>query len=149
MSKYHKMMDEALMFLLQSLTDDNEPFGVIVSQTDDWEFPLPKELVVDKPIFLKISGWALEQSCVEKERLYIRIAFGDNENSKYFHPGEIFAVLDAEGKPLYQRVFTTEMKKPEYTLKSLIGMPPNDAPVGVKNSMDAMMKNNPKIFKRE
>jgi hypothetical protein len=149
MNKYHKIMDEALMQLLEALSNDQEPYGVVVSPDDNWEFPLPKEIAGVKPILLNISGWTLEQSYVEKNSLYLKVAFGDDENSKRFSPGDILAVLDKDGRQLYQRVFITEERKPEYTLKSLIGMPPNDAPDGVKNSMDAMRRNNPDAFKKE
>jgi len=147
MSKYTDIMDEALMSLLRELTNDCVPFNIVISSTDNWEFPLPKNLVAEKHILLSVTGWALEQTYVVDGELYVRLAFGDNENSKYIKPGEIFVVMDDARAPLYQRVFETEMKKKTYTLKSLIGMKPNVDPAGLKNSMDTIKRHNKDKFK--
>lgn len=147
MSKYTDIMDEALMSLLHSLTEDRTPFNIVIASTDDWEFPLPKGITAEKHILLSVTGWALEHSYVDNGELYVRLAFGNNENSKYIKPGEILVVMDDAGSPLYQRVFRTEAKKRTFTLKSLMDMKPNADSSRVKNSMDAMKRNNKDKFK--
>jgi len=148
MSKYTDIMDEALMSLLRELTNDCVPFNIVISSTDNWEFPLPKNLVAEKYIFLSVAGRDLEQAYVDNGELYLRLAFGDYENSKYIKPGEILAVMDDTRAPIYQRVFETEIKKKKtYTLKSLIGMKPNVDHAGLKNSMDTIKRHNKDKFK--
>ena len=142
-------MEDSLIGLVGELVKDQAPFHIVVSTTDDWEFPLDPKITKVKSMVLSISGWALEQAYLdENNMLYIRLAFGDSENSKAFYFSEIHAVLDQQQMPLYQRVFDSTIKKEEYTLKSLIGMPPGDSPEGIRTSMDAMKKNNPGAFKK-
>ncbi len=150
MNKYQLIMETALQTLLAEYIADQEPFNIIVPTTDNWEFPLHSDIVKKKSIVLAFSGWALEQVClVGHNGLYVKLAFGDDENSKTFSLSEVHAVLTNDGSALYQRVFDSTETKEEYTLKSLIGMPPNSSPEGVKNSMNAMKKNNPGAFDKK
>ncbi len=147
MNKYQEIMDEALVALLRALLDDQEPFGVVVSWSDDWEYPLPLEVPTDHPLLLNIKGWSLEQSYITDKKLWLRVAFGDSENGRYFSPDEILAVVGEDGGSLYHRVFDSTPPVKEYTMKSLMDMVPDPSAPDIENSMNAMRKNNPDIGK--
>ena len=135
-------MEEALKELLTVLISDQTPFSIVVPTADDWEFPLDTEIASQKMMMLALNGWSLEQASMSGAYgIYIKIAFGDNENSKVFNLGDIHGVIDKDGKPLFQRVFSGIHQEQGYTLKGLIDSE------GAKNSMDAMKRNNPGKFK--
>ena len=150
MTKYQRKLEQALKEVVGEMIYDQEPFSIIVAVTDDWEFPLPREILENNVMRLSLSGWALEQARLDPDLsggLYVRVAFGDEENSRTFDFSEIHGVLDAELKPLFQRVFDSKDDTAKYTLKGLMRSKVDEE--GVKRSMDAMRKYNPNMGKGE
>ena len=132
-------------------------YGVVVPIDDRWEYILPsmrREGMEKEPelMTIQISGWTREETYynLSSATLHITTAFGEEENTAEFESSEIFALLDDMGNPIHSKTYNLKtivspakpVVKENYTLKGLIDNPDTD-----DVSMNAMKKNNPKIFK--
>jgi len=151
MNKYQAIMENALRETVGQMIYDGNPFSIIIATASPWEFPLPRELAESKFMKLTIAGWSLEQAYVDPDdinRMFVRVAFGDEENSKFINFSEIHAVMDSDDSPLFQRVFDSrEIEKP-LTMRGLMLDADNMPKEGMDRSMKSMIDKNPHLKKR-
>jgi len=156
---------ENTLILLQTLIAENQPFRVVIHQNDDWDFPLPKEILEKHKdsLTLDITLEAIEQIQYYEDSQYpvLKIMFGDNEYNKEIYPEDIIAIINIEdNQPLIVNSFNLS-KKPEVkktqddvykrptSKKEWIDECVNDGITAenAERSINAFMKNNTNLFK--
>jgi hypothetical protein len=124
---------------------------LVLRNSDTWEYTLPAPLNEHKQMVLDIKGWALEQSYVDEEGIYIQTAFGDEENSKHFSFDDVLNVVTFDGVLLYQKIMSFDQPakrvepKMEATGKAYIQDEDSEARV---YSMRKLMEKNAHLAKR-
>ncbi len=138
--------------------DEGGDYQVAVVLDDRWENPLPEiraaTLVPSGPpvVIISVTQWTRENSYFDEETgtLHIKTAFGEEENSASFLHTEILGVLDMNGNLVYAKTYFIEkspMKdKPEDITEDL--RKKSVYRDGIKQSMSALMKNNPQLSKK-
>ncbi len=140
-----------------NLLEDVDKFGdywVVVPIDDRWEYELPKNItskIMETMPFMQlhITGWTRENSYYDKDRqeLVIVTAFGEDENSAVFDSYDVKGLFTGEKVPIYSKVYNAnrvDSIDDGHTIRSLMGEPEPD-----DTSMNAMMKHNPKLFKKD
>lgn len=139
MDKYY--IEAPFRDLVQNMFKSGVDFGLLVPSTDDWELPLPESTPSDYMIIL-IRNWTKEVSHYTTDGVYIRTAFGDYENTKYFPYTEIRGVTDMTMQPLFLKPYDTTAP----TIEVPKGLSLKDVmhdEEGQKRSMAALKKHNP------
>ena len=131
---------------------------LVLANSNTWEYELPSQFIDHPHIVLDIKGWALEQSYVTDDGVFIQTAFGEDENSKLFSFDEVIQVISFDGKVLYQKVmqFEEKIKEPEQLIKvedtksfkGKISTSFDETSEGAVYSMSKMMEMN-KNFKKK
>jgi len=133
---------------------DTGGLKLVLVNSDTWQYALPEPMDAHKQIVLDIKGWALEQSYVDDEGVFIQTAFGDDENSKHFSFDEIINIVTFEGRLLYQKVMSLEEPKPKEPEKLKKGIGTKMSAENIDNekvqySMKMMLENNKHLAKKE
>lgn len=137
-------MEQLFETLVRHEFDFSDTITLGVRTTDDWEYPLPKNLLEAEYMTIVIKDWSLENSYPTGDGLYVTVAFGDEPNSKTFLWEDIKGIFTAEGVPMivkpYDPIKDEEITAiPSIKLKDIM----HDSD-GVKRSMKIMRKLNPK-----
>ena len=156
----YPMIAEKYFAGLMREVDELGEYSIIVPIDDRWEFPLPTAIsgLASAPgsekvatMTVSITKWARENSYYEYEtgEMSVLTAFGEDENSAIFSSLEILALLDANGQTIYIKPYAVQRIKEEkkvepYTMKGMI-----DNHEVNEQSMNAMKKNNPGMFKKK
>ena len=90
---------------------------LVLANSNTWEYELPSQFIDHPHIVLDIKGWALEQSYVTDDGVFIQTAFGEDENSKLFSFDEVIQAISFDGILLYQKVMVLEEKEKSKTIK--------------------------------
>lgn len=159
------VMRENAHNLVAVLIQEDIPFRLVLWTEDDWDVPLPVEVIEAFPnqIVLDIADLALRDSHIDEMTgdIVITTLFYGEEYSKILAPEEIIAILDLEGQPYIlnsfapekQKIYTftdaekiTEPKTKEnmVTLVSSEGIPKDIA----NRSVSAFVKHNPNLFRK-
>ena len=80
--------------------EHSDGYSLLVPTTDDWEYDLPSTLDDANYMKLEITGWTHEESYLDTDGIYLKVAFGEDENSKFFNFDQILSLMDLDGKPI-------------------------------------------------
>jgi len=142
--------------LLFQIDTEFDEYQVAVIADDRWEKPLPDNLPKtrlgsDGPIvfIISISGWTRENSYYDQEPdgLFIKTAFGEEENSAFFPHEEVMGLLDMTGHMVYVKTYSIDPKGREHDNNDAINLP-EETPE-MKKSMEILLKNNPHLAKEK
>jgi hypothetical protein len=157
-------MRENAKALVESMILDRVPFRLVLWNNDNWNMPLPDEIMTSFPtqIVLDIKEQSLDDSFVDENtgEIIISTVFLTKEFHKVVEYDEIIAVLDFTGQPYILNNFKMEEK---ITLEQVVqenflpqtkteviemvmseGIPVESA----QRSINAFIKNNPDIAER-
>jgi hypothetical protein len=147
--------------LAELLILEDFPFRLIIWNNDNWNKPLPDNIMEKFPaqIVIDIKELALKDSFIDENtgELIINTYFNDAPYSKVLDFEEIVAILDLDGQPLIVNNFEPEtpFNKPVLNRKKLQnkkdlvdlivseGIDEEDA----YRSVNAFIKNNPNLTK--
>lgn len=143
------ILEECAKILVAQMIEDGHDFMVIIPPFDDWEFPLPEKILKGNGLPISISGWTKEESYVDKDGLFIKTAFGEDENSKLVPFWQIGAIVDEKQNTIFTKPYPLQDPTPapmiatgeKHSMKSVMTMPSEDD-AGVRDSMNAFRKNN-------
>ncbi len=129
--------------------DLSDKYSIIVPTIDDWEFPLPQDVLKADMMKLNITEWSKEESYLDNSGIYVTTAFGENENHKFFPFTDIAAIFSSEGEEIFiKKHYSLPKPIPEpipepittHTLKSIM----HKDTEGTKHSMTKLNLNKPK-----
>jgi len=158
------MRDNAIN-LVEALLSDNQPFRLVLWNNNNWNAPLPDNIMESFPIQLviDIKQMALEESFVNDKTgdVIITTMFEGIEYQKVLDYDEILAVLDLDGQPYILNNFKPELNledsvkeffAPEIptTKKEIVELAVSDGceKVAIERSFDIFIKNNPELANR-
>jgi hypothetical protein len=133
-----KKIEEVFKELLINEFDNSDSLCLLVPTTDDWEFPLPKNLTEVKNMFIEISDWTKENSYYTDDGVYIVTAFGDDENSKLFRYEEIKALANENKLMLLTKPYDEQDINPEPEKQLTLSDIMHKDPEGIKHSMSKL-----------
>ena len=138
-------MEAVFQTLVRHEFDFSDTITLGVRTTNDWEYPLPNELLQSEYMTLVISGWSGENSYPTDEGILIVTAFGDQENSKLFKWEDIKGIFTKEGLPMIVKPYDPikeepKPQRPNLTLKDVM----HPETEGLKHSRSKLRKLNPK-----
>jgi len=159
---------ENTLTLLHTLIAENQPFRIVIHQNNDWDNPLPDEVLTKHKdnLTLDMTLEALEQVQYDEgsEFPVFKIMFGDMEYNKEIYPEDVIAIINiADNQPLIINSFNFSKQKtpePEPEIQDDVYKRPtnkkdwiNDCVADgitseqAERSVNAFMKNNPNLFK--
>ncbi len=98
-------LEKAFKDIITNEHNNSSGYRIIVPTTDDWEYSLPTELLKHELMRLDIINWSREESYLDKSGIYIKIAFGEDENSKFFNFQDIVSIYSIEGEELFTKKY--------------------------------------------
>jgi len=108
-------IERAFKELLIAEDKISEGYCIIVQTTDNWEFPLPEELVKKDFMKVDIKNWAREQSYIDDLGIHIITAFGEDENSKFFSFSDIIGLYNFEDEQIFIKPYIPKNEKENVT----------------------------------
>ena len=109
------LMRENSYRLVAELIHKQYPFRLVIWNNDNWDIPLPKEIVNKFPlqIILDFVGFSLQNSFIYEDNVFLLTSFEDEIVwTKQLEFDEIIAVLDLEGNPIQINNFPPEEDTP-------------------------------------
>ena len=97
--------------LLLNEEQNSEGYCILVQTIDDWEYELPAELIKTSLMKINIKDWTREESYTDNNGIYVKTAFGEDENSKFFPFNEIIGLYNFEDEQLFIKPYVHNMKK--------------------------------------
>lgn len=140
---------EAMEAVFQTLVRHEFDFSDVITlgvlTTDDWEYPLPNELLQEKYMTIVITGWSGENSYPTDDGVFITTAFGEQENSKLFKWADIKGIFTKDGLPLIVKPYDPikeepKPQRPNLTLKDVM----HPETEGLKHSRTKLKRVTPK-----
>lgn len=115
---------------------------IVIPSTNNWKYPLPDFVKGSSYIKIEISNWSKEESFYDDKGINIVLAFGNDENEKFFKWDEIKAVVSSDGNIIIMKPYDTIefAPPPNLTMKDI--MHDNE---GQKKSMESLLKRNPHL----
>lgn len=145
-------IEEWFKKMIEDIDNKFDNYAILIVANDEhWEHPLPdlqlSRLSQDGPkVFaVQIANWTREQSYYDPEKngFVLTIAFGEDENYGFIPSEDIMGILNSDGIAVFVKSY--HITRPAKKEKSK----PEVSESGVKNSMDAMLKNNPNLKKKK
>ena len=137
-------MEQLFETLVRHEFDFSDIITLGVRTTDDWEHPLPKQLLEAEYMTIVISGWSGENSYPTDEGVFIVTAFGDQENSKLFKWEDIKGIFTTEGVPMMVKPYDPIKEEPKFTPQLTLSDVMHPETDGLKHSRSVLKKLNPK-----
>jgi hypothetical protein len=137
--------------------DEKMEYQVAVIHDDRWAFPLPdmntRPIMPggDNVMIVAIAGWTREVSHfdIETGTLYVRTAFGEEENYATFNHAEVLGILDMAGNLIYAKTYIIDNSKSRaFNKKGSEKAREEKKREGIEQSMSILMKNNPSLVKK-
>ncbi len=97
-----------------------EGYCIIVPTIEDWQYPLPSHTKDADYMRIDIVGWTREESYIDESGIYVKTAFEEEENSKFFPYAEILGLITPEGIPIFTKPYVLKTKKKTYSLKDVM-----------------------------
>ena len=118
--------------------ENSEGYCLIVPTTNDWEYDLPENVKSSNYMQIDIINWTREESYLDDSGIYIKTAFNENENSKFFPFSQIVGLLSKENEIIIAKPHSIKTQEPEkkYSLTDLIKESNNSE--GIKHSMSKL-----------
>lgn len=139
-----EIMEKAFKDMVKGLIDNNEPFALVLPVTDDWEHPLPVEYRGKEGFFvIAMDGWTMEESHADESGVYIKTAFDDMENRKFFNYQQMKGILSITLQPIFYKPYDIPVESNTFTKPLTLKDIMHDEE-GQKRSMAALRKHNPK-----
>jgi len=151
-----EVMRENAMALVAVLLDEGVPFNLVLWNKDNWDKPLPEEIMKKFPVQLPLDmkEQTLEDSYFEAlEGIVINTFFQGKEYSKILEEDEILGILDLSGHPLQLNNFKPNeedvkntkntIKTKEELLSSLVADGISEE--GAQRSINIFLENNPNL----
>jgi len=122
--------------------DNSDVVKLLLPSTDNWECPLPSSVTASSYFVIDLVNWSKEESHHDDNGIYIRVAFGNEENSKFFRWDEIKGILASDNKFVVLKPYdTNEIAVPKnLSMKDVMH---DDK--GQKKSMESLLKKNPHL----
>lgn len=138
--------------LLFQIDTEFESFKIMVKHNPSiWENPLPDSIKIldvnngrDAVIVIGIQNWTREESYYDKESggMFVRTAFGGDENSALIPSSDIVGIMDEKGNVVYFKTYNLiaekQGEKPSVTTEE-----------GTKYSMKMLMEKNKHLTKKK
>jgi len=138
---HKEIMRKAMMSVFKSYLNYSDDFSFVIMNNNNWDNELPEEISEIKSFSLTLKGWSKENSFInENGEIIITVAFGEEIFQKILYEDELLAVTNSDNETVFIKDFEEEL----YSEKNK-HLKPNDE--GIKNSMEAFMKNNKNIYK--
>lgn len=148
-TKQQRIAEEYFRDMVAAL-HENGGYQIIIPTTIVWSTPLPEELLTHPMMRISVSGWAHEVSHVSEDSIYLTVAFGpeggESEYSAKVEFKDIYEIFGMENERVWVRAFMNTSEK-THTMKSIMHFDKKGLTEGESDSMKAMMKNNPSLFK--
>jgi len=106
---YNKMTEKFITEVLNA-GFSNEGLKLVLANSNTWDYDLPDNLKTQPTVVLDIKDWALDESRVESDGVFVKTAFGDDEYSKLFSFDEILQIITFEGVVIYVKTMQLEEK---------------------------------------
>ncbi len=124
LDKFQKVFKDFVQFE----HEHSDGYSLLVPTTNDWEFNLPSSLNDANYMKLDIMGWSQEESYTDHSGIYLTVAFGEDENAKFFPYNQLLSLMDLDGKPILTNLnykpTTDKSTNPEpetkHTMKSIM-----------------------------
>ena len=94
--------------LLLNEEQNSEGYCILVQTIDDWEYELPAELIKTSLMKINIKDWTREESYTDNNGIYVKTAFGEDENSKFFPFNEIIGLYNFEDEQLFIKPYVNK-----------------------------------------
>lgn len=142
--------------LLYEIDTNFDEYQLAVVADDRWERPLPKDLPKsrlgsDGPMVfvISITGWTREESFYDRERdgMFIKTAFGNDENYAFFPHEEVMGILDMSGHMVYVKTYAIDPGEREHEADATPEIP--EETEEMRKSMEVMLKNNPHLAREK
>ena len=127
--------------LIEELFSKGVEFSLVVNNKEPWDIPIEKQADVIK---LDIMNWTFDESYVQEDGIYIVTAFGEEENSKFFHFDDVLQIIVTLPDQAPFIIFAKNMKM---SRKGLNGeLPPTEEVEKVIYSAKEKEKEKPEIL---
>ncbi len=97
-----------------------EGYCIMVSTTDDWQYPIPAHTKGVDYMRIDITGWTKEESYLDESGIYVKTAFGEEENSKFFPYSQILGLMTPEGISIFTKPYILKTEEKKYSLKDVM-----------------------------
>ena len=107
--------NEVVYDVIANMVNNQVPFRLVLSTDDDWDKPLPKEVLTNKVLVLDINDQTLEDTYFDDTEKLIRITTGFNGEAytKLIMTHQVVAVLDiTTGQPIVLKPYKNEKPSP-------------------------------------
>jgi len=130
-----EIFNDALQDIILCYIEERIPFKLVIVNIDNWDNPLPKEIMLHKQLVLDITEEALEDSYFDEETQQIVLSTGFNNTQyiKYLDMKEVLGLLSMDSMGIMIKPFVEDLK----TKKKLV---PDS---GILHSYELFKRNNP------
>jgi len=156
MNELNKVRTELAYELLRSLINTQTPFRIVLWTMDDWDMPLPKDILSRFPeqLVLDITDESLSDSYVNNNEIVLSTGFEEDKYTKIVKKHEIVALTDLKGNPMlvnnFKSLVTPEKGKGLFDIFKVFECIKKDTPEknyeNVIKSLNAFQKNNKDLF---
>ncbi len=132
--------------------DNMGDYALLVPVSNDWDYEIPSHLLEANFMRIDIVNWSHEQTFLTDDGVHVTVAFGEDENSRFFKFDEILALMNNKGEPILTNInykkkielkSNEKITEPEttHTMSSIMHKEESE---GIKHSMSKLSLVTPK-----